>query len=45
LGDGKGWLAFLSHDPDEAGWPEVTIYCPPCADRELRPVNHAFGYN
>jgi hypothetical protein len=41
---GKGWLAFIAEDPDGDEPPEVATYCPPCADRELRPVDHAAGY-
>ena len=37
---GKGWLAFIAEDPDDGEGPEVATYCPPCADRELRPVDH-----
>jgi hypothetical protein len=40
-----GWLAFVTHDPDDDEPPEVATYCPPCADRELRPVPHAAGYD
>ena len=36
---GKGWLAFIAEDPDGDEPPEVATYCPPCADRELRPVD------
>jgi hypothetical protein len=42
--DGRGWLAFLTHDPDEDPWPEAATYCPPCAHRVVRPVRHAFAY-
>jgi hypothetical protein len=42
----KGWLAFIAEDPDDGeGPPQVATYCPPCADRELRPVDHAAGYD
>ena len=41
---GKGWLAFIAVDPDGDEPPEVATYCPPCADRELRLVDHAAGY-
>ena len=41
----KGWLAFIAEDPDDDEPPEVATYCPPCADRELRPVEHAAGYD
>ena len=40
----KGWLAFIAEDPDDDEPPEVATYCPPCADRELTPVDHAAGY-
>jgi hypothetical protein len=33
-----GWLAFIAEDPEDGEGPEVATYCPPCADRELRPV-------
>ena len=39
----RGRLAFIAEDPD--GDEEVATYCPPCADRELRPVDHAAGYD
>ena len=41
---GKGWLAFIAEDPDDGEGPLVCTYCPPCAERELRPVRHAPGY-
>jgi hypothetical protein len=41
----RGWLAFIVHDPDGDEPLEVATYCPPCADRELRPVPHAAGYD
>jgi hypothetical protein len=41
----KGWLAFIAEDPDDDEPPEVATYCPPCADRELRPVENAAGYD
>jgi hypothetical protein len=40
---GKGWRAFIAEDPDGDEPPEVATYCPPCADRELKPVYHAAG--
>jgi hypothetical protein len=39
-----GWLAFIAEDPEDGEGPEVATYCPPCADRELRPVENAVGY-
>jgi len=41
---GRGWLAFIAEDPDDGEGPLVCMYCPPCADRELKPVDHAAGY-
>jgi hypothetical protein len=41
----KRWLAFIAEDPDDGEGPQVATYCPPCADRELRPVDHAAGYD
>ena len=38
---GKGRLAFIAEDRDGDEPPEIATYCPPCADRELRPVDHA----
>jgi hypothetical protein len=40
-----GWLAFIAEDPEDGEGPEVATYCPPCADRELRPVENAVGYD
>ena len=40
----RGWLAFIAEDPDDGEGPLVCTYCPPCADRELRRVDHAAGY-
>jgi hypothetical protein len=33
---GKGWLGYISEDPEDAERPIVVVYCPPCAQRELR---------
>ena len=41
----KGWLAFIAEDHDDGEGPQVATYCPPFADRELRPVDHAAGYD
>ena len=41
----RGSLAFIAEDPDDDEPPEVATYCPSCADRELRPVDHAAGYD
>jgi hypothetical protein len=41
----RGWLAFIVFDPEDGEPPEVATYCPPCADREMRPVDHAAGYD
>ena len=43
-GGARGWLAFVVDLPDDDDPPEVATYCPPCADRELRPVHRAAGY-
>ena len=32
---GRGWLAYIAEDPEDAEGPAVVIYCPPCAAREL----------
>ena len=40
----KGWLAFIAEDPDDGEGPVMATYCPPCADRELLPVDQAAGY-
>jgi hypothetical protein len=40
----RGWLAFVADLPDDDEPPEFAAYCPPCADREIRPVRHAAGY-
>jgi hypothetical protein len=41
----KGWLAFIAEDPEDGEGPEIALYCLPCADREMRPVEHAAGYD
>jgi hypothetical protein len=34
-GNAPGWCAMIADDPDEPGDPEVVVYCPECAAREL----------
>jgi hypothetical protein len=42
--EGEGWLAFLAQVPDDDDGPDVATYCPPCADREIQPVEDATAY-
>lgn len=41
---GKGWVGLLVQDPEEDHWPQVALYCPPCAAREHESVRCAADY-
>jgi hypothetical protein len=40
----QGVARFHRGDPGNGEGPQVATYCPPCADRELRPVDYVAGY-
>lgn len=40
-----GLARVIAEDPEDGEGPEVATYCPLCADLELRPVDHAVGYD
>jgi hypothetical protein len=42
--DEEGWLA-LAREPEDAADVEVATFCPPCADVEVRRVDHPAGYD